>query len=215
MKPKEWLKRGRIVAIVRGLPEKHILPLSEAIFAGGIDMIEVTFNQSLPETWRETQRAIYNIASRFSGPIMVGAGTVMTLEQLHMAQEAGAKFFVSPNVNAEIIHAAKALDMGAFPGTMTSSEAAAAHRAGADAVKLFPAGNLGVGYLKALSAPLSNIDFIAVGGINEQNAGDFLHAGAIGVGIGGNLVNREWIEAGAFSKITELALKYRKAVDQA
>ena len=215
MKPKEWLKRGRIVAIVRGLPEKYILPLSEAIFAGGIDMIEVTFNQSLPETWQETQRAIYDIASRFSDPIMVGAGTVMTLEQLHMAQEACAKFFVSPNVNAEIIHAAKAMDMGAFPGAMTSSEAAAAYRAGADAVKLFPAGNLGVGYLKALSAPLSNIDFIAVGGINEQNAGDFLHAGAIGVGIGGNLVNREWIEAGAFSKITELALKYRKAVDQA
>ena len=92
-----------------------------------------------------------------------------------------------------------------MPGALTPSEIMTAHRAGADIVKLFPAADLGPGYLKAIRAPISHVKLMAVGGINENNIGQFLNAGAIGVGIGGNLANRTWIEAGEFCKITESA----------
>ena len=95
--------------------------------------------------------------------------------------------------------------MVSMPGAMTPSEAMAAHTAGADFVKLFPAGALGAGYIKAVRAPLSHIAFLAVGGINENNAKSFIEAGCVGLGVGGNLVNKAWIEAGEFNKIAALA----------
>ena len=99
--------------------------------------------------------------------------------------------------------------------TLTPSEIMTAHRAGADIVKLFPAADLGPGYLKAIRAPISHVKLMAVGGINENNIAQFLNAGAIGVGIGGNLANRIWIEAGEFYKITESAKAMVAAVANA
>ena len=101
-----------------------------------------------------------------------------------------------------------------MPGAMTATEVQQAYGAGADFVKLFPIGSLGSGYLKALKAPLSHIPFLAVGGVNETNAADFLKAGAVGVGIGGNLANKEWIAAGQYHKITETAKKIVAAIAQ-
>ena len=95
------------------------------------------------------------------------------------------------------------------------SEIVEAYEAGADAVKVFPVGNLGPSYIKAIKAPLSHIPLMAVGGVNEKNAAGFLAAGCCGIGVGGNLVNKSWIEAGEWDKITELAQAYRKAVDEA
>lgn len=209
----ERVRRDKLIAIVRGLGRGHMLPLADALVEGGITMIEVTFNQAKPETWADTQRAIRSISDEFGVAVVPGAGTVMTIEQAQMARDAGAEYIVAPNVDEAVIRAAKGLGMGAFPGAMTPTECQAAHLAGADAVKLFPAGDLGPGYLKAIRAPLSHIEFLAVGGISEKNAADFLKAGAVGLGVGGSLVNREWIEAGAFDRITALAREYRKAVD--
>lgn len=206
------IRKNRIIAIVRGLQKEHMLSLTGALYAGGITMIEVTFNQAKPETFAETQAAIRLIAREFEGRVIPGAGTVMTVEQARMAREAGAQYIVSPNVDEAVIRETKALHMVSLPGAMTPTECALAKRAGADAVKVFPAGDLGPGYLKAIRAPLSNIEFLAVGGINEQNAGDFIRAGAIGVGVGGSLVNKEWIERGELSKITALAREYVRAV---
>ncbi len=209
----EKVRRDKLIAIVRGLGRDHMLSLAGALIEGGITMIEVTFNQARPETWTDTRAAIHSIAEEFQGVVVAGAGTVMSVEQANMAKDAGAEYIVAPNVDEAVIREAKRLGMGAFPGALTPTECQAAHLAGADAVKLFPAGDLGPGYLKAIRAPLSHIEFLAVGGVNEKNAAEFLKAGAVGLGVGGSLVNREWIEAGEFCKITALARAYRKAVD--
>lgn len=209
----ERVKKGKVIAIVRGLGPENMLKLADALYAGGIDMIEVTFNQAKSETWIDTANAIRAIDGHFRGKVLAGAGTVMTLEQLRMAYEAGAKYIISPNVNEAVIRATKALGMLSFPGALTPTECAFAKECGADIVKVFPAGELGPGYIKAIKAPLSHIDFMAVGGVSEKNAADFLRAGAVGVGVGGNLVNREWIAAGQFDKITEVARALKEAVE--
>ena len=98
--------------------------------------------------------------------------------------------------------------MVSIPGAYTPSEVIAAHEAGADFVKLFPAGVLGTTYLKAIRGPINHVRLLAVGGVNEMNAKEFLDAGCVGVGVGGNLVNRTWIEAGEYDRISDLAAQY-------
>lgn len=208
----EWVKSSKIIAIVRGLSPAYMLKLADALYAGGIDLMEVTFNQQKPETWQDTAAAIKAIGEHMQGRMLAGAGTVITDEQLELAYQAGAKYIITPNTNPELIRRVKELGLCAFPGAFTPSEIVEAYRAGADAVKVFPAGNLGPSYIKAIRAPLSNIPLMAVGGVNEKNTADFLAAGCCGVGVGGNLVNKEWIENGEWDKITALAAEYRKAV---
>ena len=144
--------------------------------------------------------------------MLVGAGTVITLEQLKIAADAGAQYLVTPTTDVEIIRTGKKQGFGMFPGALTPTEILTAYNAGADAVKVFPVGNLGAGYIKAISAPLSHIPLMGVGGVNEKNAADFIKAGCCGVGVGGNLVNKEWIAAGEWDKITALAKEFEKAV---
>ena len=203
---------GKLIAIVRGMEEELIVPIAQAIRAGGINFLEVTFNQSKPDSFAATARAVGAIRKAFGNEGYAGAGTVITLGQLEMAAEAGAQYIIAPDANPEIIKRTRELGLVSIPGAMTPTECAAAHFAGADFVKLFPLGNLGAGYLKAIRAPLSHIRFLGVGGINEKNIPEFLAAGAAGFGVGGNLVNKEWIEAGRFDLITELAAKYVAAV---
>lgn len=154
------------------------------------------------------------LKEKFAGKIIPGAGTVITLEQLQMAYDAGAQYIISPNVDVEIIRRTKELGLISLPGAMTPSEIVEAYKAGADFVKVFPVGNLGPAYIKALKAPLSHIPLMAVGGVNEKNAADFLKAGASGLGVGGNLVNKEWIANGEWEKITALAAEFVKAVQE-
>lgn len=203
---------GKIIAIARGLGAEAAVPLAEALLAGGIDLIEVTFDQARPETWPDTARAIAQIDARLAGRALAGAGTVMSVEQAHLAHDAGAKYIIAPNVDEAVIAAAKSMDMAAFPGAMTPTEIATAHRAGADIVKLFPAAAMGPGYIKGVRAPISHVKLMAVGGVNQQNAAEFLAAGCCGVGVGGNLVDKAWIAAGAWDKISDLARQYRRAV---
>ena len=205
--------RGKLIAIVRGMAEEQIVPIAEAIRAGGIRMLEITFNQAQPDSFAATARAISAVRKAFGDGGYAGAGTVITVSQLEMAAEAGAQYIIAPDANPAIIKRTRELGLVSIPGAMTPSECVAAHNAGADFVKLFPLGNLGAGYLKAIRAPLSHIKFLGVGGISEKNAGEFLAAGAVGFGVGGNLVNKEWIDAGRFDLITELASQYVKAVN--
>lgn len=207
------VKKSKIIAIVRGLNPEYMLKLAEALFAGGIDLMEVTFNQSAPDTWENTAIAINAILEHMAGKMLVGAGTVITDEQLRIAVDAGAKYIVTPNTNPSLINKTKEAGLAAFPGALTPSEVFTAYQAGADAVKIFPAGNLGPAYIKAIRAPLSNIPLLAVGGVNPQNITEFLKVGCCGAGVGGNLVNKAWIEAGELDKITALAREYRKAVE--
>ena len=206
------IQNGKLIAIVRGMEEEQILPIAAAIRAGGIRMLEITFNQSDPDSFASTARSIKAVRDLFGEDGFAGAGTVLTPGQLEMAAEAGAQYIISPDANPEIIRKTRESGLVSIPGAMTPTECVAAHNAGADYVKLFPLGNLGAGYLKAIRAPLSHIRFLGVGGISEKNAGEFLKAGAAGFGVGGSLVNKEWIDAGRFDLITGLAAKYVESV---
>ena len=196
---------GRIVAIIRGFAPEVCLKLAEAYAEGGIRLVEVTFNQKAPESWKDTAAAISAIKARFGGKVHVGAGTVLTEEQLTMCQDAGGEYMITPNVNPALIRSCVAKGLVAMPGALTPSEAVDAWEAGASFVKIFPAGSLGPSYVKALRAPLSHIPFLAVGGISPDNVADFMRVGCVGAGVGGNLTNKEWIAAGEWGKIAETA----------
>ncbi|MGL5437918.1 MAG: bifunctional 4-hydroxy-2-oxoglutarate aldolase/2-dehydro-3-deoxy-phosphogluconate aldolase [Lachnospiraceae bacterium] len=199
------ISNGKIIAIVRGIPTTHILETAHALLAGGIYMMEVTFNQSSHEGIRETADSIRLLNEKLRGKILLGAGTVLTSEQVQLARDCGAEYIISPNVDVDVIKKTKELGMISIPGAFTPSETVAAWHAGADIVKLFPAGLLGSSYIKSVRGPLAHIPVSAVGGIDEHNIAGFFKAGVCSVGIGGNLVNREAILAGDYQVVTETA----------
>lgn len=212
MTPLEYVQQRKIVAIVRGLKPEYIVRLGHAFEEGGIGLMEVTYDQKAPETWKNTAAAIEAVEKEFGDRVLVGAGTVITPEQVSMTYNAGGHYLVTPTTQPEIIRMGKALGMGLYPGAFSPSEILEAWKAGADAVKVFPAGSLGPGYIKAVRAPLGHIPLMAVGGVNEKNAAEYMKAGCVGIGAGGNLVNREWIENGEWDKVTALAREFMKAV---
>ncbi|MCI5481793.1 MAG: bifunctional 4-hydroxy-2-oxoglutarate aldolase/2-dehydro-3-deoxy-phosphogluconate aldolase [Lachnospiraceae bacterium] len=203
---------GKIIAIVRGIPSDKIVSLVDAMLKGGINCVEVTFDQSSEEAKQDTLKSIATIKKEFEGRVYVGAGTVMTVEQVRQAAEAGAEYMISPNADEEVIKETKRLGKVSIPGALTPTEAAFAYKCGADIVKLFPAGVLGVDYIKALKAPLKHIPVTAVGGVNPKNCADFIKAGCVGVGCGGNLVSAKLVNEGRFDEITAVAKEYMEAL---
>ena len=198
----------KIVAIVRGVYGEDCLNLAKALYAGGIEMMEVTFDQSKPESLDRTSNTVKLLVENLGDKMIFGAGTVTSLEMLELAKNAGAQFIVSPDTNEEVIRQTVAYGMVSMPGAMTPTEILTAHRYGADFVKVFPTSNLGASYIKAVRGPINHVRMLAVGGVNEQNVGEFLAAGACGAGVGGNLVNKNWIANGEFDKITALAEEF-------
>ncbi|MBE6975971.1 MAG: bifunctional 4-hydroxy-2-oxoglutarate aldolase/2-dehydro-3-deoxy-phosphogluconate aldolase [Ruminococcaceae bacterium] len=195
----------KIVAIVRGVYGQDCVNLAKALYAGGVELMEVTFDQSKPEAFDRTSDTIRLLVETMGDKMIFGAGTVTSLETLELARRAGAKFVVSPDTNAAVIKATIEAGMVSMPGALTPTEIVTAYSCGADFVKVFPTSGLGAGYIKAVCAPLNHIRMLAVGGVSEKNVGEFLKAGCVGAGVGGNLVNKEWIKNGEFDKITALA----------
>lgn len=206
------IKEGKIIAIVRGVSSDKIVALAQALYSGGIHFVEVTFDQSSEDASKDTLKAIAAIKKKLAGKVYPGAGTVMTVEQVKLAAKAGAEYMISPNVNEEVIRATKELGKISIPGAFTPTEVVSAYSYGADIIKLFPAGILGVNYIKAIRAPLKHIPMTAVGGVNSQNCVDFIKAGCIGVGCGGNLVSRKLVNEGKFEEITAIAKEYMEAL---
>lgn len=197
--------KNKVIAIVRGVYGEECVKLARALYNGGVEMMEVTFDQSKPDAFTRTSDTIALLAREMEGKMIVGAGTVTSVELLELAKKAGAKFIVSPDTNAAVIKATIEAGMVSMPGAMTPTEIVTAHSLGADFVKVFPTSGLGAGYIKAVCAPLNHIRMLAVGGVSEKNVGEFLKAGCVGAGVGGNLVNKQWIQNGEFEKITALA----------
>lgn len=195
----------KIVAIVRGVYGEDCLGLAKALYKGGVEMMEVTFDHSNPDAYNRTADTISLLVKEMDGKMIIGAGTVTSLKTLKLAKKAGAKFIVSPDTNAEVIKATVKSGMVSMPGAMTPTEIVTAHKLGADFVKVFPTSGLGASYIKAVRGPLNHIRLLAVGGVSEKNVGEFIKAGCVGAGVGGNLVNKEWIKNGEFDKITALA----------
>jgi len=201
----------KIIAIVRGVYGEDCLHLAQALCKGGIRLLEVTFDQAKTEDWKKTADTIRLLVETLGGQMTFGAGTVTSPELVALAQSAGAEFIVSPDVNARVIKATVDAGMVSMPGALTPTEVLTAHAYGADFVKLFPVGNLGASYMKAVHAPVNHVRLLAVGGVNEKNVASFLEAGAVGAGVGGNLVNKQWIANGEFEKITALAEEFVQA----
>ena len=198
----------KIVAIVRGVYGEDCVNLAKALYAGGIELLEVTFDQSKPESLNRTSDTVKMLCQELGDKMYFGAGTVTTIEMLNLAKEAGASFIVSPDFNPEVIKATVEAGMVSMPGAMTPTEILTAYRAGADFVKVFPTAGLGSSYIKAVRGPLNHIRLLAVGGVNEKNIAEFLAAGCVGAGVGGNLVNKTWIANGEWDKITALAKEF-------
>lgn len=197
--------KEKIVVIVRGIASDKIIPLAEAMYEGGIRALEITYNASNMDENAEVAGNIQKLAEHFGDRMIIGAGTVLTIEQVELTKASGGTFIISPNAKEEIIRKTCELGMVSIPGALTPTECVDAYDAGADFVKLFPITNLGSSYVKAMKAPLSHIRFLGVGGIDENNMEEYLKAGVCGFGIGSNIVNKKLIEAGDFKAITELA----------
>ena len=208
----EKIIEGRIIAIVRGIPSTKILGLASALERGGVSCIEVTFDQTSEKKAQDTLASIRAIREALGDRMCVGAGTVMTVEQVRQAAEAGAEYMISPNVDEAVIGETKRLGKVSIPGAMTPTEAAFAHKCGADIVKLFPAGLLGAAYIKAVKAPLKHIPVTAVGNVTVENCAEFIRAGAVGVGVGGSLVSATLVDEGKFDEITATARAYVAAL---
>lgn len=203
------MKDRKIIAIFRGIDPEKCADAAKALRDGGITMIEVTFNPNEKETqYQSTVNSIRSIIQSGGDRIFVGAGTVISVEQVVLACQAGAQYIITPTFDPEIIRLAGKLGMVTMPGAYTATEIMAAYQAGADFVKVFPASEAGAAYFKAIRGPLCHIPLAAVGGVDMGNAKEFLAAGASCLGIGGNLVDKKLIEKNDYKGLTELAKQY-------
>ena len=205
---------NKIISIVRGMDEEKAMKIADALYEGGIRLVEVTFNQKDPSTHKVSAAAIRAIKEKYEGKMLVGAGTVTSVELVELAASAGAAYIISPDTDPEVIRRTKELGLVSLPGAYTATEAKIAHNAGADFVKLFPCIEGAPAYLKALCAPLNHIKFLAVGGVNADNCAEFMKAGAVGVGVGGSLVNKKWVDAGEYWRITEEAKRFIENINK-
>jgi len=204
------IEENKVIVIIRRIYGDNMLRLCEALAKGGIGLIEVTFDQSDKDCETKTAEAIGMINRELSGKVLAGAGTVLSKSQVDAAAAAGAKYIISPNTNTDVIKHTKEKGLVSMPGAMTPSEIIAAHEAGADFVKVFPAIDLGLGYIKNIKGPISHVKLVATAGINEENFADYLSVGYVGAGISGRLTDKKLIDAGNWDEFTSRAAAFMK-----
>ena len=204
-----WLEETRVIAILRGVPIDSIVELAGALYKGGIRVLEITMNAP------DAPGAIAALREKYGEKMWVGAGTVLDIEKAEIACKAGAQFYVTPNVDEAVIKFGLQNGIPSFTGALTPTEVVKAYKAGASAVKIFPASSVGAHYIKELQGPLSDIPMMAVGGISADNAAEYIMAGCWGIGVGGTLVNRKAIDEKNFDSIRSYAEQLLKVVQEA
>lgn len=203
------LKQEKIVAILRHVPTTKMNHTVQALHEGGINILEVTMNSE------GALDSIHQLRNSFAQEnIVVGAGTVLNLQMAKEAIAAGAQFLLSPNLDLNVIDYAVEKGIDVWPGVMTPTEMVNAWSAGATAIKLFPAGFLGPGFIKDIKAPLEHIPIIATGGINLENQHTYFNAGVTAVGLGSQLVNLEMIADNRFEDLKRLATQFVRDASQ-
>jgi len=170
-----------LVAILRGIIPEQVIEIANVIKEAGFRVIEVPLNS--PEPYA----SIHALSECMGDEVLIGAGTVLDMEQVDRVSAAGGRIIISPNVNTDVIGYSKEQGLYSLPGFYTPTEAFAAIRAGADALKMFPADTLGPRGLKAMSAVLPSIPVLPVGGVSADSMSDFIQAGARGFGLGSGL----------------------------
>jgi len=199
-----------LIPVVRVSSAKEAIDVADAIKEGGVSFIEITMSvQGAIDVIKE-------LTQKYKDEIIMGAGTILDPETGRAALLAGAQFIVSPTLNLDLIELAHRYSAVVIPGAMTPTEILTAWNAGADMVKVFPAGQLGgPEYLKALRGPLPQILLVPTGGVNLQNAGAFIKAGATALGVGGELVDKKAVKEKKFNIITENTRAFLKAIKEA
>ena len=192
----EGLRAAKVIAVVRADDCQEAIDITEAFVGGGLTAIELTF------TTPGVDAAITEVRRRLGSKLLLGAGTITTPEQARAAAQAGADFLVCPHLDERLFSGMLGTGLLAVPGVMTPSEVAAASRTGAIVVKLFPASTVGVGHLKALFGPFPGLQVIPTGGISPATAREWLSAGAVAVGLGGELLPKALREARAWEQIS-------------
>jgi 2-dehydro-3-deoxyphosphogluconate aldolase/(4S)-4-hydroxy-2-oxoglutarate aldolase len=195
----------KIIAIIRGANPADVLKIAEALYAGGIRLIEVTMNSSGPLA------AIEELSNKLGDKILIGAGTVLDVATARAAITAGAKFILSPIVAVDVIKVTKDSGGISIPGAHTATEIFNAHKNGGDIIKVFPATS--PDYIKNILGPLPHIPLLPTGGVNLENIKQYQNAGAVGFGIGSSLVNtQKAVTKEYLAQLTETAKKYVQAI---
>ncbi|MER2007245.1 MAG: bifunctional 4-hydroxy-2-oxoglutarate aldolase/2-dehydro-3-deoxy-phosphogluconate aldolase [Psychrobacillus sp.] len=184
----DQLKGCPIIPVLRKIPYEKSAGIIQALYDGGIRAVEITMDSENAEAM------IREALDRFSGKLLVGAGTVLTIADCDRAMDAGAQFLVAPNFNSGVLAYAVEKNVPFIPGVFTPSEMVLADQAGAAMVKLFPASTLGPGFIKDVKGPLGHIDILTTGGITKETVKSYLDAGAVSVGAGSALVRKEFVE---------------------
>jgi len=199
-----------VIPVVRASSTDEAMRAIDAIREGGISVLEITM------TVPGAIKVIEQVSKRSGKDVLVGAGTVLDPEIAEACISSGAQFVVSPALNLETIACCRRLDVAVMPGALTPTEVVQAWNAGADFVKVFPAGAVGgASYLKALKAPLPQIELVPTGGVSLKTAGDFIRAGAAALGVGADLVDLKAIREGQSDVITERAKQFLQIVREA
>jgi 2-dehydro-3-deoxyphosphogluconate aldolase/(4S)-4-hydroxy-2-oxoglutarate aldolase len=213
MNKSETIQRIRdigVIPVVRASSGEEAIQVVEAIKAGGISILEITM------TVPGAVQVIEQLVKRFGDEAVVGAGTVLDPEVARACISVGAQFIVSPALNLETIACCRQQEIPIMPGALTPTEIVTAWNAGADFVKVFPAGAVGgASYIKSLKAPLPQIELVPTGGVSLQTAASFIEAGAAAIGVGADLVDIKAIRAGQPEKVTASARAYLEAVSTA
>jgi len=199
------IEKNKIIVIMRGFTKEQLICAVDAMEKGGIRLVEVTFDQSGKVSDEEAASNIRALKEHFEGKVRIGAGTVMSEEQVEIACKAGAEFIISPDCYEGVIRKTRELGMVSIPGVFTPTDAANSYRYGADFAKLFPNSEVSISYLKALAVPLSHIKFLAVGGVNADNLKEYLAAGAKGIGVATAIADKKAIFNGDYAEITRRA----------
>jgi 2-dehydro-3-deoxyphosphogluconate aldolase/(4S)-4-hydroxy-2-oxoglutarate aldolase len=206
----ELIRAERFIPVVRVATTQEALDVADALKAGGARLIEVTF------TVQGALEVIRKLKERYGTEIVLGAGTVLDVEGASSAVSAGAEFLVSPAFDMDVVLFAKKSNRLVIPGAMTPTEILNAWKAGADMVKVFPAGRLGgPDYIKSIRGPLPFIPLVPTGGVDLRSAASYIKAGATALGVGGELVDKRAVAEGQFDRIRESTRAFVRAIREA
>ncbi|HEX2033070.1 MAG TPA: bifunctional 4-hydroxy-2-oxoglutarate aldolase/2-dehydro-3-deoxy-phosphogluconate aldolase [Chloroflexota bacterium] len=197
-----------VVAIMRHTEASLAIEAAEALLRGGVDVVEVTLNTA------GATAMIRNLATHFGDRLLVGAGTVLSPAGVTQAMEAGAQFVVAPNTDPNVINLCNQRYVPVLPGAFTPTEVVAAWETGADLVKVFPVASVGPRYIRDLRGPLPDIPLVPTGGVNLDNAAEYVKAGAVALGAGSDLVDKGLVDRREFDELERRARGFVAAVAQ-
>lgn len=202
----DLVRQTKIIAIMRAQQAAQMLTAAKAIHAGGVRVIEVTM------TTPGALELITEAAQQFGDGVLFGAGSVLDAETARLAILAGAGFIVAPTLSLPVIQMCNRYSIPVMPGCYTPTECLTAWEAGADMIKLFPADVGGPDFVKAILAPMPQLEIVPVGGVTVDNAAEFIKKGATAVGVGSRLINQTLVEQGEFVELTRRAGAFMEAI---